>query len=66
MSRTIEIIPRVKVGGIEIEDIATGERSFTSIDNLFDEAEKLEITIAEGENPAAAIRRQIRDEIIIP
>ena len=65
MSRTIEIIPRVKVGGIEIEDIATGERSFTSIDNLFDEAEKLEITIAEGENPADAIRRQIRDEIII-
>ena len=65
MSRTIEIIPRVKVQGIPIIDLATQEESFTSIDNLFGEAEKLEITIAEGENPADAIRRQVREEIII-
>ena len=65
MSRTIEIIPKVKVQGIPIIDLATQEESFTSIDNLFQEAEKIQITIAEGESPADAIRKQIREEIII-
>ena len=65
MSRSIEIIPKVKVQGIPVINLATGEETFVSIDNLFQDGEKLVIEIAEGENPADAIRRQVREEIIV-
>jgi len=32
MSRTVEFIPKVRVAGIPIRDLATGEESFTSVD----------------------------------
>ena len=65
MSRTIELIPKVSIGGIEIDNLATGEKSWTSVDNLFSEGETISITY----NPASrdfkdAIREVIRESII--
>ena len=65
MSRTIEIIPKVKVQGIRILNLATQEKGFTSIENLFQEGEKIVITIFPEENPADKIREAMREEIII-
>ena len=65
MNRTIQLIPKVSIGGIPIINLATGEESFTSVDNLFDDGEILSIPY----NPAArdfkdAIREVIRESII--
>ena len=64
MNRTIQLIPKVSIGGIEIINLATGVMSWTSIDNLFPEGEILSIPY----NPAArdfkdAIREVIRESI---
>jgi hypothetical protein len=44
MSITIQFIPRVKISGIPIIDLNTGEESWTTIENLFGELETIEIT----------------------
>ena len=69
MSRTVEFIPKVRVGGIEypIRNLATGEKSFASVDNIFQGAEETRLTITYNpntENYIDAIRRQMRDSII--
>tara|TARA_Y100000592_G_scaffold31957_1_gene50848 strand:- start:4609 stop:8547 length:3939 start_codon:yes stop_codon:yes gene_type:complete len=67
MSRTIEFIPKVRVAGIPIRNLATGEESFTSVDNIFQGAEDTRLSITYNpntENYIDAIRRQMRDSII--
>ena len=67
MSRTVEFIPKVRVAGIPIRDLATGEESFTSVDNIFSGAEDTILSISYNpntENYIDAIRRQMRDSII--
>ena len=65
MSRTVEFIPKVRVGGIEYINLATGEKSFASVDNIFPEGERISITYNPNtENYIDAIRAQMRDSII--
>ena len=67
MSRTIEIIPRVRVGGIPTLDLATKEQSFTSIPNLFQPGETISITYfpESGDTAISAIREELLEEIVI-
>ena len=46
MSRTVEFIPKVRVGGIPYINLATGEQSFASVDNIFQGAEDTIISIS--------------------
>jgi len=65
MSRTVEFIPKVRVAGIPYINLATGEESFASVDNIFPEGERISITYNPNtENYIDAIRRQMRDSII--
>ena len=64
MSRTIQIIPRVKVQGIPVRNLATGGESWTSFDNIFSQGETLEVIISPYENPVDKIREEVREKII--
>ena len=65
MSITIQFIPRVKISGIPIIDLNTGEESFTTIENLFGELETIEITYNPNtSNYKELIRSEIRQSII--
>lgn len=65
MSITIQFIPRAKIDGIPIIDLNTGEKSWTTIENLFGELETIEITYnPTSSNSKELIRSEIRQSII--
>jgi len=64
--KTIEIqfIPKVRIAGIPLQDLSSGEQFFTSIDNIFKEGEILTADIKVGTNWEQGLIDELRNSIL--